>query len=371
MLTSVTIENFRNLDCLTLERLGRVTLIGGQNGSGKTALLEALFLFSGPDLPELSERVNTFRGLPPPGREHVFRGIFYGYDTDRPIRISACGDWGDKPHTLDISVQERRGIVAIHPDAGESRGLMGFTRSQMEGDHEIVFKYLHGDGAEFTSRAWWGAEEISFAGPTPSVVTQNILQESQRVPNKAKSVFMPPIQRVDPQSIASLFGNLQLEGEEDTALDFIRPLEPRLQSLTLIPLNDVPVIHARLKGVNRLIPMQLMGEGLNRMFGLSLAMNDARGGTILIDEIENGLHATIHEEVFGSLFDLAEAYDVQVFASTHSYEFLEHAHRAVVEREASDNFNYYRLDHIDGKAKAFRFDGDMIETSIKLNWDVR
>ncbi len=371
MLTSVTIENFRNLDCLTLERLGRVTLIGGQNGSGKTALLEALFLFSGPDLPELSERVNTFRGLPPPGREHVFRGIFYGYDTDRPIRISACGDWGDKPRTLDISVQERRGIVAIHPDAGESRGLMGFTRSQMEGDHEIVFKYLHGDGAEFTSRAWWGAEEISFAGPTPSVVTQNILQESQRVPNKAKSVFMPPIQRVDPQSIASLFGNLQLEGEEDTALDFIRPLEPRLQSLTLIPLNDVPVIHARLKGVNRLIPMQLMGEGLNRMFGLSLAMNDARGGTVLIDEIENGLQATIHEEVFGSLFDLAEAYDVQVFATTHSYEFLEHAHRAVVEREASDNFNYYRLDHIDGKAKAFRFDGDMIETAIKLKWDVR
>ena len=124
MLTSVTIENFRNLDCLTLERLGRVTLIGGQNGSGKTALLEALFLFSGPDLPELSERVNAFRGLPPPGREHVFRSIFNEYDTAKPIRISACGDWDDKPRTLDISVQERRGIVAIHPDAGKNRGLM-------------------------------------------------------------------------------------------------------------------------------------------------------------------------------------------------------------------------------------------------------
>ena len=371
MLTSVTIENFRNLDCLTLERLGRVTLIGGQNGSGKTALLEALFLFSGPDLPELSERVNTFRGLPPPGREHVFRGIFYGYDTDRPIRISACGDWGDKPRTLDISVQERRGIVAIHPDAGESRGLMGFTRSQMEGDHEIVFKYLHGDGAEFTSRAWWGAEEISFAGPTPSVVTQNILQESQRVPNKAKSVFMPPIQRVDPQSIASLFGNLQLEGEEDTALDFIRPLEPRLQSLTLIPLNDVPVIHARLKGVSRLIPMQLIGEGLNRMFSLVLAMSDARGGLLLIDEIENGLHHKVQEQVFSDLLNLARAYNMQVFATTHSSECLRAAYWAHEKQETLDDFAYYRLDRIDGMAKAFQFDSEMIETAIELNWEIR
>ena len=371
MLTSVTIENFRNLDCLTLERLGRVTLIGGQNGSGKTALLEALFLFSGPDLPELSERVNAFRGLPPPGREHVFRSIFNEYDTAKPIRISACGDWDDKPRTLDISVQERRGIVAIHPDAGENRGLMGFTRSQMEGNHEIVFKYSHGDGAEFTSRAWWGAEEISFAGPTPSVVTQNILQESQRVPNKAKSVFMPPIQRIDPQSIASQFGELQLEGEEGKALDFIRLLEPPLQGLTLTPLNDVPIIHARLKGVNRPIPIQLMGEGLNRMLGLFLAMNDARGGLVLIDEIENGLHHKVQGQVFSDLLKLARAYDVQVFATTHSSECLRAAYVAHEKQEALDDFAHYRLDRIDGMAKAFQFDSEMIETAIELNWEIR
>jgi hypothetical protein len=371
MLTSVTIENFRNLDCLTLERLGRVTLIGGQNGSGKTALLEALFLFSGPDLPELSERVNAFRGLPPPGREHVFRSIFNEYDTAKPIRISACGDWDDKPRTLDISVRERRGIVAIHPDAGESRGLMGFTRSQMEGNHEIVFKYSHGDGTEFTSRAWWGAEEISFAGPTPSVVTQNILQESQRVPNKAKSVFMPPIRRIDPQSIASQFGELQLEGEEGKALDFIRLLEPRLQGLTLIPLNDVPIIHAKLKGVNRPIPIQLMGEGLNRMLGLFLAMNDARGGLVLIDEIENGLHHKVQEQVFSDLLKLARVYDVQVFATTHSSECLRAAYVAHEKQEALDDFAYYRLDRIDGMAKAFQFDSEMIETAIELNWEIR
>ena len=32
MLTSFTVTNFRNLESVTLERLGRMTLIGGKNG---------------------------------------------------------------------------------------------------------------------------------------------------------------------------------------------------------------------------------------------------------------------------------------------------------------------------------------------------
>ena len=371
MLTSVTIENFRNLDSLTLERLGRVTLIGGKNGSGKTALLEALFLFSGPDLPALSERVNAFRGLPPPGREHIFRSIFSGYDTGKPIRISACGDWGDSPRTLDIRVQERSGVSAVASNPTDSPGFGQFSHSQVVGDYEVVFDYRHDDGVEYTSRAWWGLDELTFAGPTSPIVSQNILQESARVPNRAKSFFMPPIQRIDPKEVASKFGELQVDGEEGKALDFIRPLEPRLRELTTIVMNDVPIIHARLKGVSRPIPMQLMGEGINRMFGLVLAMDEANGGMILVDEIENGLHHKVQRQMFSALLKLSRAYNVQMFATTHSYEFLERAYTAAVEQESADDFTYYRLDRINGHAKAFRFDDEMIETAIKLNWDVR
>ena len=54
MLTSFTVANFRNLECVTLDPLGRITLIAGKNGVGKTDLIEALWLFGGPDIPELS-----------------------------------------------------------------------------------------------------------------------------------------------------------------------------------------------------------------------------------------------------------------------------------------------------------------------------
>ena len=54
------------------------------------------------------------------------------------------------------------------------------------------------------------------------------------------------------------------------------------------------------------------------MLGLVLSMSEASGGLLLIDEIENGLHHSVQEEVFSILLDLAKSFDVQIFATTHS-----------------------------------------------------
>ena len=47
MITELTVSDFRNIKRLTVEPLARLTLIGGKNGVGKTALLEALWLIHG------------------------------------------------------------------------------------------------------------------------------------------------------------------------------------------------------------------------------------------------------------------------------------------------------------------------------------
>ncbi|MDM8557605.1 AAA family ATPase [Candidatus Parabeggiatoa sp. HSG14] len=46
MYQSITIKNFRSFSDLTIAPLGQVNLIIGANSIGKTALLEALFLFA-------------------------------------------------------------------------------------------------------------------------------------------------------------------------------------------------------------------------------------------------------------------------------------------------------------------------------------
>jgi len=41
-------------------------------------------------------------------------------------------------------------------------------------------------------------------------------------------------------------------------------------------------------------------------------------GILLVDEIDTGLHHTVMKAMWKFLYDAAEKYDVQVFATTHS-----------------------------------------------------
>ena len=63
MYQSFKVNNFRCFHELTVADLERVNLIAGLNNVGKTALLEALFLHCGTYNPELTLRLNMFRGI--------------------------------------------------------------------------------------------------------------------------------------------------------------------------------------------------------------------------------------------------------------------------------------------------------------------
>ena len=45
-LPSLVIKNFRGIDAMTLPRLGRVTLLAGKNGMGKTTVLDAVRVYA-------------------------------------------------------------------------------------------------------------------------------------------------------------------------------------------------------------------------------------------------------------------------------------------------------------------------------------
>ena len=371
MLTELTVTNFRNLKDVSLENLGRITLIAGKNGAGKTALLEALWLLSGPDNPELGARMNAFRGLPITGPDTVFRDLFREFDTQRHIRITARGDWSNRPRELEISLQDRKQLPAILSGTLERANIERSTRPQSEGEFELVFKYRHHDGNEFVSRAWWYQQM-----PTPvgigslEMASEGILGERQRVVGRSNSTFMASLHRDDLQTVASRFGELQIEGRDTEILRLLRPLEPRLKGLVPITIRNATVIYASIEGSNRPIPIQLLGEGLNRMFNLALAMGTAAGGLLLIDEIENGLHHTVLSEVFETLLAMARTFDVQVFATTHSAECISAAHEALREEDQRESA-FYRLQRTNGEIKAVGFDNEMLETAIFHRMEVR
>ena len=375
MLTDIEVKNFRGIRSLEMKDLGRITLIGGKNGVGKTAFLEALWILSGPDLPELSERMNALRGLPSMGPDSTFHDMFFNYDIDSRISISAHGNWEeDLERTLEIFLQERQQIDTTrqdNPNNPNSVPIERLTRPQFEGETEIVFNYKHNDGQERLSRAWWIADQLLPAGVAgPAFESAGVTQVRQAVQNRATSIFMPSLYRDSLQSLAARFSAAQLHGDVDEIIALIKLLEPRLNDLTLVTINNAPVIHARLEGMKRLIPVLLLGEGLNRMLVLALFMKQASDGMVLIDEIENGLHYSVQGEVFSVLLRLAKAFDVQIFATTHSRECIVAAHQAL-NKEGQRGFAFYRLDRRGKEIKAVSYDIEMLDTIIEHRMDPR
>ena len=149
----------------------------------------------------------------------------------------------------------------------------------------------------------------------------------------------------------------------------LRHLEPSLTALTVISTGGSPVVHAYI-GDNLPIPANLVGEGFARMLELAVGIADVSGGLLLVDEIENGLHYSTHQGVFSTLFKVAEEFDTQVIATTHSRECAIAVRKALGDK-GDGGFAYHRIDRRDGKLSVAHFDAEMMDAATDFGMEIR
>ena len=349
MYTSFTIENFRLFDQLTVEPLARVNLIAGQNNAGKTALLEAVWLHNGQNNPELAQRINLWRGLPGSEPGELFSDLFRDYQTDLPIKLTATRDGKPCNRTLTITrhrIAERTTTLAPTLSAGaETR------RSPLENvhDQEIVFEYIDADGEPFSSRAWVELTTLPFELPVPPGIQfdGNIAAlRAERGPTsneRKSSVFMQSLGRTGPAELSARFGRAEIGGYLGDVEDVMRLIEPRLRRLTAVPTTEGPALIYGDVGSGRIIPIALMGSGFSRLLEMTLAFAEVSDGSILVDEVENGLHHSVLPGIWEAINRLSKKFDVQVFATTHSYECIQAAFSAFEDYGDLDDFNLMRI----------------------------
>jgi hypothetical protein len=141
---------------------------------------------------------------------------------------------------------------------------------------------------------------------------------------------------------ARLFSNLQRNRNTKIILETLQLVDSSISGLEILYRGYPPLIYAEV-GLMQPVPLSSMGDGLNRILSIVLAMSDTQDGVILIDEIENGLHHSVQEDFWRAIAEAAERFNVQVFATTHSREMAMAAHRAFEARDEYD-FRYHRLD---------------------------
>ena len=356
MIRSVEIESFKCLEHLSVEDLGKLTLIGGKNNVGKSALLEALFLFFDRMNPNQVTRQYAWRGLGSVDTrpESLWAPVFTDYDLKRVIRV--CVKYRGRTENLHVKLQPGFRPPASPLSRGRKRDRIE-TGRQAAPTEALEFTYnVRGQKAQRT---------YSFVdrdqGPT-----QYVERLSAGVPSVS---YLGSRVWPTPAEDAKSFGELDKTGRAELAVEFLRVIEPRLRSLSVIPEAGEPLIHGDV-ALGRKIPVVFMGDGVSRLLSILLAMVRSRDGLVLIDEFENGFHYSVQADVWKAAAEAARELQCQLIATTHSYEFLRHACEAVAGGVARD-FRYVRLDQTHEGVVARTYDHKMLATAIASGMEVR
>ena len=109
MFKKIYIENFRCFEKLVVDGLKNFNVVIGKNNVGKTAFLEAIFLHIGSHNPEITFKIDGFRGITTfeLKAESVWAPLFHNLNTQRPIVIRSFDELQRKA-TSEISTAGKR-----------------------------------------------------------------------------------------------------------------------------------------------------------------------------------------------------------------------------------------------------------------------
>ncbi len=320
MLKTVKIENFRGFKSFELQQLGRVNLLVGINNSGKTSLLEALqLLYARNDLESFANSMIkrgefVWSERHTRTRELEICHLFHGHEIEESSQLTISGFENGIFKELKISIES---------------GL--FDRNDNEFiDIGILTKELGLSTKSGFFAQWTTPEGESSRFGFPLSVEGNLLVEYvhpiRRNPRKPsiKSQFISS-SSLTVQEMTELFEEVVLTPEENLVYEALQTIEPNIKRIASVAgstFSNSPNSHGgfvvRLADSVQRVPIGSLGDGVWRMLGIALAIVSARGGVLLIDEIDTGLHFSVMSDMWRLIWETAKKLDVQVFATTHN-----------------------------------------------------
>jgi AAA15 family ATPase/GTPase len=346
MLHDITIQNYRCFQDFHIDNLARVNLIVGMNNSGKTSLLEAVYLLVNQgeiqrSLIELLKiRGEIEKGLKPSSANEFFlmdseeiKNIFYGYQikNNRPIHIES-----QKQHLLSFEIQPQ-------------------TRNQNFFKSEN-FEILFSCGSELQGK-------IS-------------LHSDGTVNRQGNFFFMPSqfltISTISFKDMAELWNSILLTPLENKVVEALQILEPSVERIgfTTHPTSHNSIL-LKVSGYPDPIPLVSMGDGMRRILAIALATVTVENGFLLVDEIDTGLYYETQTDMWSFVFSVAKQLNVQVFATTHSWDCIAAFAEACAQSEDNSSGKLFRLSRRDENIRVVEYTPDELSIAVRQSIEVR
>ena len=370
-LDSLSIQGFRGVQKLEIPKLGRVTLITGKNDVGKTTVLEAAQLYGSRgnegilySLLDKHEETSAFSEDDNPISDlYDFTSLFFGRDVSENsrIKIGPCDLSGN-----DQLVISSKGISDVNDQILEEleKAYSAFSHemepailevSFSESIYRIPFDRILGASLPRARshpryRRIVDPDKFDFQILGPSPINNNLL-----------SIFWDRVETIG------------IEAEKRAIYGLNLALGDRVDRVTMIGDWRRPRgrrAAAKYSDGRKSVPLRGFGDGAVRLYGLSLALACRQNGFLLIDEVENGVHHSIFKNFWRNVLQMADENNVQVIATTHSFDCVKGFARATVDFPKIEGV-LVRMEAIEGKNYVISYSESELEVVSDQGIEVR
>lgn len=322
----------------------------GENNAGKSSVLEALLVYANNASPYILDNIASFHQEETLSEQYQLRQFKLHHALNKEFRVFSS-----------IFYQRQ------YPKRPNDNIVIGELNNNV-----LTLTYDRENN------------EILVVSPSKekNTIPLTILNESHYMKLETIEIFLKsfyiPTGFILNQILATHWEQIILTPYENEVIKSLQIIEPNIEKLAFIsnPLNQndrIPMVS--LKNSEKPIPLYSMGDGIKRILQLILNLHQAKDGLLLIDEFDNGLHYKVQEKVWGLLFELAERFNVQVFATTHSNDCIRAFSNISQERTDIDGMliQMTKEHYKDGTSQivANVVDEESLEYLLNLGVDVR
>jgi len=311
--SSVKIPSYRRLNGLEVHKISKINLFAGVNNSGKTSLLEAIYLLC---------KQNDFNGVVDVLRRR-------GKIPEGHIPPKWLTDQLTETITLEGVFDHKESRIDIRPFIEKSDTL---DRTRYLKSVEISTRFEKYK-LESLTRIYQGRDRETQAD------TIRLL---------CNVVFSSPFFFNEPYHHTSFYHKAVQSKLLPKILKFIQnQVVPTVRDIRMV--DQLQRFLVEDDAFERSMDLMSYGEGLQRIFFTSLLFASAENGVVLIDEFENAIHADLIGIFEPFIHSLAKEFNVQVFLTSHSKECINSFVKNIPQAQM-DDFSFHALVR-DGKGR--------------------
>ena len=351
-LSSFEAVQYRGIDGLSLPKLSHANLITGATGVGKTALIEAIWLFMGRYNPRLLWDANVQRST-------------------NPI-VNPVSALSDKPLILCGTLYRTGGKESCEWKATfeKEAEITWDTVVVTDSGHKIEQYPLVG-----RLRVWINDEELDSELPYRHYTPKGLV--AYKKTDSAVLTFHPCIiegtrwQLEISGEYLKLYSDMVKEGRKDDLMNAVNFILPNIKDVQILTDETGESYLSVIIDKGAQLPLKDLGGGVVRLLKLYLDFSAVRNGMMLIDEIENGIHYSVLRDLWDHVRIWTREWNVQFIATTHSAECIEAAMEAFADEPSELAIHKLYTEGESGHVKAATFTGEALEGARNLNLEVR